>query len=244
MKYIKEYLIEILLGIIGLLLIGVYVILGWFYYNESNKEDLLIKEEVSLIEEDEKEVVPLKMYVDVKGAVKNPGVYEVTQGAIVNDVIISAGGFNTNAYTKNINLSKKVIDENVIYIYTQYEYSLLSVKEEVKECICPEVDISSCLNTGASIIKNENSTTTKDNKNNTNEVIKEEETTKEDNSLVNINTASKEELMTLSGIGESKAQKIIDYRNENGNFLSVEDIKNVSGISDKTYEDIKAYITV
>lgn len=64
-----------------------------------------------------------------------------------------------------------------------------------------------------------------------------------DLSLININTASKEELMELSGIGEVIADRIIEYRNKN-KFKSIEDIKNVSGIGDAMYEKIKDYITV
>ena len=62
--------------------------------------------------------------------------------------------------------------------------------------------------------------------------------------LVNINTASADQLMTLSGIGEKKAEDIISYRDSNGNFGSIEDIKNVSGIGDATFEAIKDSITV
>lgn len=63
-------------------------------------------------------------------------------------------------------------------------------------------------------------------------------------SLININTASSEELQTLSGIGEAKAAAIISYREENGDFESIEDIMNVSGIGESTFENIKDYITV
>jgi competence protein ComEA len=66
----------------------------------------------------------------------------------------------------------------------------------------------------------------------------------ETQSVVNINTATKAELMALTGIGEAKAKAIIDYRNENGNFSSTEEIMNVSGIGEKIYEKIKNRITV
>ena len=64
------------------------------------------------------------------------------------------------------------------------------------------------------------------------------------NAKVNINTASKEKLETLPGVGETTAQKIIDYREANGKFKTIEDIKNVSGIGDSKYESLKDKITV
>ena len=66
----------------------------------------------------------------------------------------------------------------------------------------------------------------------------------EENKLVNINTCTLEELLTINGIGKAKAQSIIDYRKENGNFNSIEDIKNVPGIGVSLFEKIKDYITV
>ena len=70
------------------------------------------------------------------------------------------------------------------------------------------------------------------------------EDNEEENKLVNINTASKEELLTITGIGDSKAEAIISYREENGDFKAIEDIKNVSGIGDSLFEKIKEFITV
>ena len=62
--------------------------------------------------------------------------------------------------------------------------------------------------------------------------------------IININTASKTELMSLNGIGEVKAEAIIDYRNKNGNFKSIEEIGNVKGIGDVIFAKIKNYITI
>jgi len=67
---------------------------------------------------------------------------------------------------------------------------------------------------------------------------------KSQSSLININTASREELETLPGIGEVLAQRIIDYRRTNGYFKSIEEIKEVSGIGEKKFEAIKDLITV
>lgn len=71
-----------------------------------------------------------------------------------------------------------------------------------------------------------------------------EEANKNDAKLININKASKEELQKLTGIGESTAKKIINYREEYGKFKTIEDIKNVSGIGDAKFEAIKKDITV
>lgn len=144
------------------------------------------------------------------------------KNSVVIDVIGLAGGLKSNANTKYINLSYEVNNHDVINIYTNSEVKNNSIK---MECSCPSLDISSCDN--SSIVTN-NST----NNNGSNVSGK-----------VNINSASKEELMSISGIGESKALAIIEYRN-NTKFNSIEDIKNVSGIGDSLYNTIKDSITV
>ena len=63
-------------------------------------------------------------------------------------------------------------------------------------------------------------------------------------SKININTASQEELEKISGIGPALAQRIIEYRKENGKFKNIDELKNVSGIGDKKFESIKSQITI
>ena len=180
--------------------------------------------------------------VDIKGAVKKPGVYEVKNTNNVSDLIILAGGLNKNADTSNINLSRTLEEQMVIKIYTKSELKKTNSKE-ITECVCPEVTITKCIEEESAIVKvdgeKQDVVETKTN-------IPTISETQEDssNKLISINTATKEELMTLNSIGESKANAIIEYRNTNGNFKSIEDIKNVSGIGDVLFEKIKSNITV
>lgn len=161
--------------------------------------------------------VTSKVYVDIKGSVKKPGVYQVSADSIVWDIVNLSGGFTKNAYTKNINLSQKVKDEMVIYVFSKNE--MLKMNENVKTdttCTTNVINYDNCI----TIEKNETSTV-----------------------LVNINTASKEELMNVSGIGASKADSIIAYRIKTP-FSKIEDIMNVSGIGESLFDKIKKYITV
>ena len=173
-----------------------------------------------------------KMYVDIKGAVKKPGVYQVNEENIINDVINLAGGLLDKAYVENINLSKKVQDELVIYVYTKDEIKKNNLQEN-QTCSSNNYIITECTENKVSIItSNENN---ENNENNNSSVS---------SSLININIASIEELTTLPGIGESKAQNIINYREENGYFKTIDEIKNVNGIGEATFDQLKKYITV
>ena len=213
----------ILLGI-AIILTGAIFIL-YKNYESKNEEvidifkDEIEEEETSKVTEDkvEEEVTSNKVIVDIKGMVANPGVYEVESTKRVNDVIEMAGGLTENADTSLINLAKIVTDEMTIIIYSKDEV-LEKYKEEVCVCDCPLITNDACINNDS--------------------------TSTEENKVVNINTASKEELMTISGLGEAKAEAIIKYREENGNFKTIEDIKNVLGIGDSLFEKIKDYITV
>ena len=201
-------------GIVLILAIGLLSINT--LYNP--KEEL--NNNISLV--DTVEEVPTKsegdFYVDIKGSVKKPGVYKVKENMIVNDLIKLAGGLSKNAYTKNINLAAKLTDGMVVYVYSKNEVTTTTNKVEIITN-SPSVEYS-----------NETIPSTSSNSSN-------------QSSLVNINIATKEQLMTVSGIGESKAIAIIDYRKTN-KFNKIEDIMNVSGIGESLFAKIKSYITV
>lgn len=173
--------------------------------------------------EDKKEELA-KIFIDIKGSVKNPGVYQVDIDNIVNDCIKKAGGLLKNADTTTINLSKKVSSEMVIYIPKK--------DEVVKTTNSTTVTKNQEIPNDAAI--SNNNTDSKDSSS----------ANDQSNTLIDINTATTAELAKLNGIGTAKAQDIIDYRTKNGSFKTIEDIKNVSGIGDALYAKIKDYITV
>lgn len=236
---LKTYWYYFVIGFLTLILAGVtsYLIFS------QEKEIVPECNKVSYVETEEETNT---IFVDVKGAVNKPGVYEVTSTSIINDVIKEAGGFTKKAYTNNINLSKKLVNEMVIYVYTKTEYKKLNEKEENVETItCPtnNQEITSCIESGSSVITvTESDEITKPDNEKKEDLITE--VTPDNNSKISINTASKDELMQLDGIGEAKAENIIKYRSENGGFKSIEDIMNVSGIGEAAYEKIKESITI
>ena len=252
-ELLEENLVKILEAIIVFLLIVILIIIVFDIkipkkdskeVDESN--DVALVSETNKIDDtkndEEEKKEESKFYVDIKGAVKKPGVYEVDKTMIINDVIKLAGGLKSNASTKYLNLSKKVSNEMVINIFTNTEVKKLNITES-EECKASSEDISSCatacvVESGASGTENGE----QESNNTSNESSKTE--TNQASGKVNINVASLEELMTISGIGESKAKAILEYRNTKGKFNSIEDIKNVSGIGDALYAKIKDSITV
>ena len=198
--------IFIIIGLILLIIIEILVNIN------SNK-----KEEVKVVQVEkttQEVVVNDTFFVDVKGSVKKPGVYEFKDNERVIDAINKAGGLKTNADTSNINLSQKLKSEMVVYVYSKTEIKNASNKISCDtKCSTNVIEVNNC-------------------------------TTKDEKNLININTASESELLTLPGVGEAKAKSIIEYRNNNGGFKSIEDIKNISGIADSLFNQIKDMITV
>ncbi len=189
------------------------------------------KEEV-IVEEPQNELtepVQSTIKVDMKGAIQNPGLYELKEGSRVSDAIEVSGGLLETADTSYINLSKILKDEMVVIIYTKEEIHTLeegktAIKYVEKECICPSIRNDGCI---------------EESKKETNQGQKERY-----DGMVSLNSASLQELMSLNGIGESKAQAIISYREQNGPFEDIHDITKVSGIGEATFEKIKDRLTL
>ncbi|MBQ2946839.1 MAG: helix-hairpin-helix domain-containing protein [Bacilli bacterium] len=226
MKKIKYYLDKYKIIIILIFLILFLGLAILYTILRPNKKQEVIEPIVEEIKEEV--IVEEKIKVDIKGSVNEPNVYQMNNGDRVIDVINKAGGLKEEANTEYINLSKKIVDEMIIIIYSNEQVE--KFKEEEKEiiyiqyeCVCPDNINDSCI--------------TKNDTVNTNGV-KEESSVEEDN-LVSINKGTLEELMTLSGVGESKAKAIIEYRETNGGFKKLEDIMNVSGIGESAYSKIK-----
>lgn len=216
-------------------IISMFVIAGlsFVYISNTNKE--LKKSEVYDLEVEEKKTNNLEIEeaikyitVDIKGEVKSPGVYKIEEGKRVVDAINASGGLTKKAVTKYINLSKVLKDEDVIIINNISEIEKIEDKKNIEEIK---------INNKSNISVKESDVITNDKS----DIVKESDSNK--NTIVNINTCTLEELLSINGIGESKAKSIIEYRENVGLFTSKEDIMKVSGIGNSLYDKIKDYIT-
>ena len=220
----------ITVGIIAALCFIIIALSGislYLYNREPNCaiDSLVLTKDIQTDTEEKAEDTPEVIHVEIKGAVKNPGVYEAKNDEIINDIIAKAGGLNNDAYTDNINLSKKVSDELVIYVYTKDEIEDDSSKKATNNSTSSEnsYNIETYTEGKVSIISSNDTQTNQENS----------------TTLININTADAAKLEELPGIGATKANSIIAYREEVGGFKSIEDLKNVSGIGDATFENLK-----
>lgn len=236
-NYVSERKLELLIIVF---LLGAICFLVWNSYFKKDKvlledDDVnLISDNLEKVEESSNVSEEKYILVDVKGEVKKPGVYKLKENSRVIDAINVSGGLTKKAYTKYINLSRILKDENVIIVNSTSEIKKVSSGNNITEVKINNNSKNSASISESELITNDNVKSDEDNTGNS----------LESNQKVNINTATKEELMKLSNIGESKAEKIIDYRTANGNFNTIEDIKKVSGIGDKLYDSIKENITV
>ncbi|MBQ8946270.1 MAG: ComEA family DNA-binding protein [Lachnospiraceae bacterium] len=167
----------------------------------------------------------IAIYVHICGAVRNPGVYELNTGDRVIDAVKCAGGFTDAADEAYINLAMALQDGMKITVPT--------LEETAEFELLPEKVIET---DGASEAAGNSITPS-------GTMSTDNDTAAGTGGRININTADTAQLMTVTGIGQTRAAAIIAYRNEHGAFASTEEIKNVSGIGDATYEKLKDQIT-
>lgn len=187
------------------LLVGIYLMV-----NKEPRVDTTMWEETSLTTTAEvatdatKERAETMIYVDIKGAVKVPGIYQLKNQQRIWDALDLAGGVSEEADTVQVNYAQKVKDQMIIYVPKKGE-SVAQSLETLQESAPAQQN-------------------------------QEEK--------INLNTATEAELQTISGIGAKKAQEIIRFRDEQGPFKTVEELKNVPGIGEKTVERLKDMLTV
>ncbi|MFS0765029.1 helix-hairpin-helix domain-containing protein [Peribacillus phoenicis] len=177
----------------------------------ADTEDIFsISEKEAEIEQSENETAaePVIIKVDIKGAVKSPGIFTAQAGDRVIDLISAAGSFTDKADKNKVNFAQIVEDQMVIYVP--------EIGEEVTGSLenIPVGSYGDAATMGAS------------------------------GGLVNLNTATQEDLETLTGIGPSKANAILEYRETVGKFKEVDELKKVTGIGDKTFERLRDSISV
>lgn len=168
------------------------------------------------------------MYVHVCGAVKNPGVYELDAGSRVYEAIEEAGGFTEDADSSYVNQAQRLTDGVKLIIPTMEQTESLSVPDSIGTI---------------GIVEAENEQTGTGQKDAANTGDAPDGNAASDGKI-NINTASEAELCNIPGIGATRAAAIVAYRQEKGGFTSIEDIMNVSGIKEGTYDKIKDRIKV
>ena len=211
----NKKIISIIIAIIILIVIGIYFIINNFEKNENEFEISNIEFEEDKIENINAEIEEKsQIIVHIAGEILNPGVISLDEGARIIDAINKAGGITNEADLSKVNLAYILEDAQKIYIPNVNEKEIIE-------------------NMSSEIVK---SGSTQENSN-TGEKLKNGE-------KININTATQKELQKLTGIGESIALRIINYRKENGKFNTIEDIKNVSGIGESKFNKIKNDIIV
>ena len=170
----------------------------------------------------DKEMQQAMIYVDVCGAVANPGVFQLAAGSRVFQAIEAAGGYLPEAALTCVNRAGVLTDGQQLYILTQEEMEQQGL-DPAEMAGASDGQMNGSAGTGQ----------------NTGIAAQAQQ-----DNRININTADEAQLTTLTGIGATRAQAIIAYREENGPFAVIEDIMNVQGIKEGTFAKIKDEIVV
>ncbi|GAD17464.1 ComEA family DNA-binding protein [Lentilactobacillus otakiensis] len=238
-EFIDEYLYQILIGLVAIIVIFMFVIGGMLVgkgddvssaddqvaIENSSSQSEAASVSQSASSEQPKQVAAgsnQQMYVDVKGAVKNPGVYQVSANMRVVDAIDLAGGYNRSADKKKINLAQKLTDQQVIYVPIRGEKGTPVTSTVAASPTPAETTPDASADSAAPAADGATGTPQQ----------------------INLNTADKTKLQELTGIGDKKADQIIAYRQAHGQFKNIEELKDVPGFGDKTFANLKSSICV
>ncbi|QQK79661.1 helix-hairpin-helix domain-containing protein [Salicibibacter cibi] len=201
----------------GIILVAVITMAGgaWLFSSNANTDEDALPEDVFLFEEETEDLEEAEteqieeetteIFVDVKGEVTRPGIYEMEPERRVDDAIREAGGVTEEANEKAINFAQKLEDEMVVYAPHEEEEDYVGWEETAP---------------------------------------KTSDEGEGEGEKININAADDTTLQQLSGVGPVTAEAIVQYREENGNFQETSDIQNVSGIGEKTYQQLEDHIDV
>lgn len=182
---------------------------------ESGVDGAVVQEQKIIPEE---EAAPREIFVHVCGEVKNPGVYRMEEGDRIYEALEQAGGFTDKAASDFLNMAQILEDGMKLTVPDEETVNLIESNQNQGAAGLPP----------AGVVTSNGSA----------------QTSSMQSDKVNINTASKEQLMTLKGIGEARAEDIISYREQSGSFRRIEDIMKVSGIKEAAFQKIKENITV
>lgn len=220
----NQKIVLVMLSIIAVISIGIY----FLFYKENNEYSAIedssnILENISQNSNTSLPEIKETILVHITGCVNKQGIVKLKEGARIANAIDAAEGLSEKADMNQINLAYPLEDGQKIYIPSVDDTSINSSdKSSEKEYVTT--------NPGDNVIM---------------EDISDNNSRKgETNVMININTATQAELESIPGIGPSTALKILEYRQSNGKFSSIEDIKNIKGIGDAKYESMKNSITV
>lgn len=201
-KYRIQVLIIVIAAVVG----------GYWIFNKNNNDTLLSNTNAVLTSSETEscltstDTIKKIVAIDIKGAVKIPGVYELKAEDRINEALKAAGGPLSNADLRQVNLAKQLTDQQMIYIPFQGETPVASSSTE------------------PSASNNDDGS---------------------DSSVkINLNTATKEQLCQITGIGDKKADLILQYRQEHGQFKSVDELKEINGFGDKTVNKLKDHLSI
>lgn len=196
-----------------MLMIVIAAVVGGYWIFNKNNNDALISNTNAVLTSSETgssltstSTMKETIAIDIKGAVKRPGVYELKADDRVNEALKVAGGPLPNADLRQVNLAKQLTDQQMIYIPLQGESSAAPSSTE------------------PSASNNESES--------------------DGSAKVNLNTATKEQLCQITGIGDKKADLILQYRQEHGQFKSIDELKEINGFGEKTVTKLKDHLSI